>query len=215
MSSGFVYILINPAFKGVKIGQTKRNPEIRAKELKTTGVPHDFIVVYEEFVTNRILVEKKVHDRFKGYRDDPSREFFQVPIKDAIRGLMEESEGYIVPRVGALKGVEILPDLKRKYPHYLKAELSSVKIVHRDEIVYLESVRSPMKHLRDEIVERSDLSFITDDDDDMFPSTRSEEENARVFVHQLCEYSLIMCTDLFTEEACAEINNRYKNTNSI
>lgn len=45
----------------------------------------------------------------------------------------------------------------------------------------------------------------------MFPSSYSPLENARLFVHQLDEYSMINCTDLFTLEACEKINNSYKN----
>jgi len=40
MNEGWIYILINPAFKKdlLKIGKTKRQPEERAKELSTTGI---------------------------------------------------------------------------------------------------------------------------------------------------------------------------------
>lgn len=203
--------MINPAMRGlVKIGLTKHMPKERVKGLRGTGVPDDFVVVYDELVTDRKLLEKRLHARFADYRYQPNREFFQIPIREAVRGLMEESIGFLVSRVGVNGGVEIFPDLKRKYPSYLKSDFHSIKITHSDGIVYLESVRYRYLGSRDEIVERTDLGFISDGEGEMFLVSRSPEENARLFVHQLDEHSIINCTDLFTPEACVEIDQRRK-----
>lgn len=106
--------MINPAMRGlVKIGLTERTSKARAGELRGTGVPDDFIVVYDELVTDCKFVETRLHQRFDDYRCQPNREFFRIPIREAIRGLMEESAGFIVPRIGANSGVEILPDLRK------------------------------------------------------------------------------------------------------
>ena len=198
--------MINPAMRGlVKIGLTERSSKARAKELRGTGLPDDFVVVYDELVTDCEAVERRLHQRFDYYRYQPNREFFQIPVREAIRGLMDESVGFIVPRIGANSGVEILPDLKKKYPLYLKPDFHSFKIVHSDGVVYLESVRYRHAGLRDEVVERTDLAFISDGDREMFLVSRTPEDNARLFVHELDEYSIIHCTDLFTHEACEQI----------
>ena len=211
MGAGFVYVMLNLAMRGlVKIGRTERSPSARAKDLRATGVPDDFIVVYDELVTDCALVERKVHRRFDDYRYQPNREFFQIPVREAVRGLMEESVGFVVPRVGAGGGVEILPDLKKKYPGYLKEDFHSIKIVHVDGLVYLESVRYRHPGLRDEVVERTDLGFISAGDGGMFLPHRNPQDNARLFVHELNEYSMIHCTDLFTSEACREIADRHE-----
>lgn len=211
MSTGFVYVMINPTMQGlVKIGLTKKSSNERTKGLRGTGVPDDFLVVYDELLTDCEYVEKRLHKRFDEYRYKPNREFFQIPIREAIRGLMEESSGFIVPRVGAEGGVEILPDLKRKYPSYLKPDFHSIKITHSGGVVYLESVRYRHEGLKDEIVERMDLSFIAEDDGDMFPVSRDPTDNARLFVHQLDEYSMIHCTELFTHDACLSIAKRHE-----
>jgi hypothetical protein len=211
MSAGFVYIMINPAMRGlVKIGLTERTPADRAKDLRGTAVPDDFIVVYDELVTDCKFVENRLHTRFDDYRYQPNREFFQIPIREAIRGLMEESIGFVVPRIGANSGVEILPDLKKKYQSFLKPDFHSIKIIHSDGVVYLESVRYRHSGLKDEVVERTDLGFISDGDCDMFLASRNPEDNARLFVHQLDEYSMFHCTDLFTHEACIEIAGRHE-----
>lgn len=201
--------MINPAMRGlVKIGLTERTPKDRAKDLRGTGVPDDFIVIHDELVTNCKLVEKQLHARFDNYRYQPNREFFEIPIREAVRGLMEESVAFLVPRIGANSGVEILPDLKKKYPNHLKPDFHSIKITHSDGIVYLESVRYRHSGLRDEIVERTDLGFIGNGSSEMFLVSRNPEDNARLFVHQLDEYSMIHCTDLFTHEARVEIAQR-------
>jgi hypothetical protein len=211
MSAGFVYIMINPAMRGlVKIGLTERTSKERAKDLRGTGVPDDFIVIYDELVTDCNFVERRLHARFDDYRYQPNREFFQIPIREAVRGLMEESVGFLVPRIGANSGVEILSDLKKKYPSYLKPDFHSIKITHSDGIVYLESVRYRHSGSRDEIIERTDLGFITDGAGEMFLESRNPKENARLFMHQLDEYSMIHCTDLFTHEACLEIAQRHE-----
>ena len=66
---------------------------------------------------------------------------FQIPIREAIRGLIGEASGFVLPPIGATEGVEIAPELKRKYPSYLWGDFCSIKIVHREGVVYLETVR--------------------------------------------------------------------------
>jgi len=63
LNIGFVYILLNPAFpRQVKIGRTARDPQKRANELsRQTGVPDDFIVLYEEIVSDAERVETLLH----------------------------------------------------------------------------------------------------------------------------------------------------------
>jgi hypothetical protein len=206
MRAGFVYVMINLTMPGlVKLGATARTSRDRARKLRGTGVPDEFVVVYDELVTDHAKVEGRLHERFREHRLRSDREFFRMPIREAVRGLIEESAGFVVPRIGSNGGVEILPDLKKKYPHYVRPDFYSVKIVHRDDVVYLESARYLHANLRDEFVERTDLAFIADEDHGMFLPSRQPEDNARLFVHELDEFSMIQCTDLFTDEACQQI----------
>lgn len=72
----------------LKIGKTNRSPEERAIELsKSTNMPTPFIVAYEELVSDCSLVEKLIHEELqaKGLRINDSREFFSIPLKEAIR----------------------------------------------------------------------------------------------------------------------------------
>ncbi|MDD0840688.1 GIY-YIG nuclease family protein [Curvibacter sp. HBC61] len=88
MSDQYIYILINPSLKGLlKIGRTNRRPEERAQELSaTSGVPQPFIVAYEAKISDSVLAEQQIHSELTrmGHRNNPAREFFELPLKDAV-----------------------------------------------------------------------------------------------------------------------------------
>jgi predicted transport protein len=90
MSEGYVYILLNRAFQNdhYKIGMTTKTPEARASEISNaTGVPRAFEVLYEQKVTDCHRAERLLHQRLERYRSATNREFFQIPIKAAIKAL--------------------------------------------------------------------------------------------------------------------------------
>jgi hypothetical protein len=99
VSIGFVYVLLNPVFpRQVKIGRTARDPQTRAGELsRQTGVPDDFIVIYDEIVADAKQVEDLLHARFSEYRTKKNKEFFQIPPKEAIRALQEMARRFPIP----------------------------------------------------------------------------------------------------------------------
>ena len=86
---GFVYILLNPSFiDTIKIGKTQRTSEERAKEIyqkAKTGIPTKFIVAYENEVSDCDLVESLVHKKLEKYSHNSDREFFNIPLKQAIK----------------------------------------------------------------------------------------------------------------------------------
>ncbi len=90
---GFVYILINASLEGLlKIGKTNRTPDERAKELSiATGVPTPFMVAFDEQFDDCDLAEQYIHTLLqqRGYRVADNREFFNMPLKDAVRVLLE------------------------------------------------------------------------------------------------------------------------------
>jgi hypothetical protein len=95
MASGYVYIMINPGMpKLLKIGHSSRPTEERARELsQPTGVPFPFVVAYEEvFSTCYQEAEQEVHARLEGFRSNRCREFFHLPLKDAITVLREVAQ---------------------------------------------------------------------------------------------------------------------------
>lgn len=90
MSAGYLYVLSNPAMPGLlKIGRTDRQPEFRARELRTTGVPQPFVLEHFVQVENSQLAETEVHTLLqrKGDRMSPDREFFNSTLTEAIHVL--------------------------------------------------------------------------------------------------------------------------------
>ena len=87
-NKGYVYVMINPSYEGlVKIGKTTKEPEDRAKELSSaTGVATPFIVAYKRMFNDCNIAEKTIHKILtnQGVRVSNSREFFRLPISDAI-----------------------------------------------------------------------------------------------------------------------------------
>lgn len=211
----FVYVLLNPSYPDqVKIGLTKRTSEERARELRTSGVPTHFLVIYDELVSDCGAVETAIHQRLASYRVSDDREFFRIPVKTAIKTLQEEASGYLVnPRV-LKRRVEILPELKELYRGYLKPDIVSVAIVHPPGVCFLEVVRRAKDETdKNEIVEREDLQVFAgaDIDTDLFPLEAPITENANRFVNELDAYDLIMTgMPLFTESAVQEIANLWE-----
>lgn len=87
-NKGYVYVMINPSYEGlVKIGKTTKDPEERAKELSSaTGIATPFIVAYKRMFNDCHIAEKTIHKILtnNGVRVSNSREFFRLPISDAI-----------------------------------------------------------------------------------------------------------------------------------
>lgn len=91
MLEGSLYIMQNPVFPPnvLKIGRTERNARERAKELFTTGLPDPFDICYEREVPDCVLAEKLVHQSLKKHRHRDNREFFIIPLQQAISTIEE------------------------------------------------------------------------------------------------------------------------------
>jgi predicted transport protein len=91
MAEGYIYILLNRAFQNdhYKIGMTaKKSRKKRARELSSgTGVPRAFEVLYEQRVSDCERAERVLHQRLDRYRPVSNREFFEMPLKVAIKAL--------------------------------------------------------------------------------------------------------------------------------
>jgi hypothetical protein len=86
MAAGVIYILVTPTNrKLLKIGKTTRTAEERAVEISDgTGVPAPFWVIYEEEVQDCDKAERVIHSHLASYRYQRNREFFELPLRDAI-----------------------------------------------------------------------------------------------------------------------------------
>jgi hypothetical protein len=151
----------------------------------------------------------------------------EVDATDAIRvmrDLIDVLEWYVVhhdPICRAAEGqaarqsLEILSQLRAKYPRYLRTEITSVKFVQSRDRCYLEITTADWvnDYLVDETSKRTDLAFISGgsgDDDTFFSPTKSITENAHEFVSNFDVVSIINCTDLFTHEAATRIDAHWR-----
>ena len=84
--SGYLYIISSPSLPDmVKIGVTRRlNPSIRVKELSSSSLPFPFELNAYCFNNDAFELELNMHNYFDAYRVSPNREFFYVPIEQAI-----------------------------------------------------------------------------------------------------------------------------------
>ena len=87
--AGWVYILSNPAMPGLlKIGYTDRDPFARAKEIsQVTGVPFDFVVEYQIYVSDPYVAEQKIHKNLLSVRVNYNREFFSCSYQEAFEAI--------------------------------------------------------------------------------------------------------------------------------
>ena len=85
MKAGIVYVLSNPSQPGLfKIGETG-DIEARVKELSSgTSVAAPFKVEFTQLSYDCAGDEQKVHYLLKEYRYNTSREFFRLPLEQAI-----------------------------------------------------------------------------------------------------------------------------------
>ncbi|MEK6286980.1 MAG: GIY-YIG nuclease family protein [Acidobacteriota bacterium] len=90
---GFIYLLMNPSMEGlVKIGKTTRDPKERAKELSaTTGIPTPFVLVFDAYFDDHSRAEEYIHALLqqRGYRISMNREFFSIPVNEAIKAILD------------------------------------------------------------------------------------------------------------------------------
>lgn len=93
MALGWIYVLSNESMPGlIKIGQSASDPELRAYELHTTGVPTKFHIEYKGLFADFAALERRVHILLHDYRHNNNREFFRLAPIDAIKAIKEAAQ---------------------------------------------------------------------------------------------------------------------------
>lgn len=112
----------------------------------------------------------------------------------------------------ARQSFEILPQLRAKYPLYLRPEMTSVQFVQSRDKCHLEITTADRINddLVDETSQRTDLAFVSGDADLFFRPSNPIAENVRRFMSEFDEVSIINCTDLFTREAATRIDAHWQ-----
>ena len=85
--AGWVYILSNPAMPGLlKQAIQIEIPLHELKKLvKQQGVPFDFVVEYQAYVSHPYELEQKTHQLLNNHRVNNNREFFRCSYEDAVK----------------------------------------------------------------------------------------------------------------------------------
>lgn len=92
---GWVYIITTKSMPELlKVGFTLKDPDIRAKELGRTGLPHPYKVEYEVFVNQPRQLEKAVHDKLDKVRE--GREWFRCSTQMAILVIQEIAASHAI-----------------------------------------------------------------------------------------------------------------------
>jgi hypothetical protein len=110
---------------------------------------------------------------------------------------------------------DITRRLREKYPNHLRLEITAVRIVQVPERVWLEITEEEVigGDLRDQVIRRSDLAFISgghDSRDSFFRPQDDVQLNARKFVDEFDAVSIIHTTHLFHEKAAKEIDRLHR-----
>jgi hypothetical protein len=116
---GYVYVLTNPSFRDdwVKIGKSKRLPEVRGRELYNTAVPLPY-EIYATLLTEKYNeAERMIHrsiDRISDLRINKNREFFNIAPESAYEILADIKELLGDEAIIELKGdnVEVSKEIK-------------------------------------------------------------------------------------------------------
>lgn len=214
---GFVYIMTNPSHSGmIKIGLTKEATRGRAAQLsRHTGVPMDFIVIYDELVADCKLVEAAMHARFEARRVNNKREFFWVPPKEAILALQDLARTSSPMKLGDATRIDLLPQCEARYRRWLRSDLVGLTLVQLPDVVYLEIAYQATLYSNDLTINREDLDFIysnlDDEMDSMMNPSQAPEANARTFL-ELDTSTLLHCFTFFEPEVYKWANWYEENT---
>jgi T5orf172 domain len=140
MGIGFVYILLNPAFpRMIKIGRTARESRKRASELsRQTGVPDDFLLLYDELVSDTKQVEALLHSRFADYRVKRNKEYFQMPPTAAIKALQEVATRFVVPPKTPVLVADLWPHFQQHFSGFLAPNIKGIRLLQMPATCCLE-----------------------------------------------------------------------------
>lgn len=83
---GYIYGMVNASIPGlIKIGASTKHPLERARELSVpTSVATPFVLAYYRAVAFPFMVEAAIHRQLDACRTNDKREFFRLPLHEAI-----------------------------------------------------------------------------------------------------------------------------------
>jgi hypothetical protein len=206
---GDVYVLVHPLSPWlVKIGMTRGTVAERVRALSGTSMPVPFVVVCFRRFADPKAAERKLHDRFANRRFRENREFFVVPVPEAVDALLETAaHERAIPSDDLETRTEILADLVSRHGSIIDSSISGAAIVQDSTFVWLETRRALGNN--DWSIRRTDLDFIGDGGaESVFLSSYNTSRNVAEFL-DLDPYTLLICTDLIGEAAAPEVDRQH------
>lgn len=92
---GWVYVITTKSMPSLlKVGFSRKDPEIRALELNNTGNPYPYAVEYDVLVNDPASIEKKAHVLLNAYHEN--KEWFKCSIDVAIEAILESAKGSVL-----------------------------------------------------------------------------------------------------------------------
>lgn len=92
---GYVYVLTNETMPGlIKIGYTQNDPQYRADELYTTGLPRPWVVYDYMFAEDAEAIEEACHVELYKKRSNMDREFFSCHPEEAVFVIRSQMKEY-------------------------------------------------------------------------------------------------------------------------
>ena len=95
---GWVYVITNNAMPDlVKVGYSTKDPELRAKELNHTGIPHPYLVEYELLIDEPYKIEQKTHKLLSERHE--GKEWFRCSPEEAVAAVKQVAEKGIITEI--------------------------------------------------------------------------------------------------------------------
>lgn len=110
--------------------------------------------------------------------------------------------------------INILNKLRLKHMQYLRNDIVSASIIQSKEEVILQIIKLEVVEgdLEKYTIERTDLGFITDGENDeklFFDPEDPIEVNVKKFIHELSPYTIVSTMDLFNNKSERKISRKY------
>lgn len=191
---GEVYVMhncSNPEL--VKIGMTTLGADARAKQLRTTGVPGKFIVLFAYPTDDPRALEKQVHEDLHEFRYQADREFFTVTPRRAIEAIFIAAENRTL-RTDVHSRVDVTDRLRTRFGVALDDRLRSARVEFGD---YGTTFVTDVRRAGETIIRRTDLDFIEGDEEPYF-ARAVDASSAADLLLALDAYTLGMFTDVFS-----------------
>jgi len=170
----------NPAYPGsVKIGQTRKDPEERRKELGTTGVLQDFVLEYRALTEDYESLEKEIHRSLAKYRVRDDREFFSISTPEAINKIRGIAGGRIESdKVFYVSPEELQKIEKKAQEQFEETQERVIKEEQRETAKFFRRQSARKARVEQEILQRKNRVSLRPGSS--IKSRRKEEEHRRL-----------------------------------